>query len=59
MCNMHVRERGHLQLRAEAINGLNHPNFGGLATTFASTNFGQLTSAGDPRALQLVAKIVC
>jgi hypothetical protein len=58
MHNTQIKERGRLQLRAEAFNVFNHTNFGGMSTTFASTNFGQLTGAGDPRNMQLAAKFI-
>jgi hypothetical protein len=29
-----------------------------MSTTVASTNYGQLTSAGDPRIMQVAAKFV-
>ncbi len=46
-------ERTNLQFRAEFYNAPNHLSFWGVATTFGATNFGQVTSATDPRTLQL------
>jgi hypothetical protein len=58
MRNIQISDFGHLQLRAEAFNVFNHTNFNGVSTTVASTNYGQLTSAGDPRIMQVAAKFV-
>jgi hypothetical protein len=52
-----VREGENLQFRAEAFNILNNVRFNnpGVTETVAST-FGQITSAQDPRILQLAMK---
>lgn len=52
-------ERAKLELRGEAFNVLNHPNYG-LPTTALSSSatVGQIsTTANDPRLLQIAAKI--
>jgi len=46
-------ESSNLQFRAEFYNISNHVNFNGYGTTFGSPNFGQATSARDPRTIQL------
>lgn len=46
-----------LQLRFEAFNVFNHTNFTAINANSADSNFGQVTSAYDPRELQLGAKI--
>ena len=49
-----MREGSRLQFRAEAFNGLNHPQFGGIANTFNSGNFGNVSSqVNTPRQVQL------
>jgi hypothetical protein len=52
-----------LQFRAEFFNVWNHTQFigdtsnGGISTNFNSGNFGQVTSAYDPRTIQLALKL--
>jgi hypothetical protein len=44
-------------LRAEAFNVFNKVNFSNPNGSFGSTAFGQITSAGDPRIVQLAVRI--
>ena len=53
-----VREAVRLQLRAEAYNLFNHPNFNIPNRTAFTANFGQISSAQDSRQLQLALKLV-
>lgn len=49
--------RQYLQIRGEAYNVFNHPNFGPPDRNIQSQTFGTITSTiGDPRIVQLVAK---
>ena len=47
-----------LQVRAEAFNVANHPNFGLPVADLNSANFGRILSAGPPRLLQFAARLV-
>jgi hypothetical protein len=52
-----LRERMNLQFRFEAFNVLNNVRFNNPGTTLSSTStFGNITSAQDPRILQLAMK---
>jgi hypothetical protein len=52
-----------LQFRAEFFNIWNHPQWvgdilnGGISTTYGAGNFGAVTSAYDPRTIQLALKL--
>jgi hypothetical protein len=52
------QERIHAQFRAEAFNTLNQVNFSNPTSTFTSGTYGQITSAGSPRVLQLGLKLL-
>ena len=47
-----------LELRAEAFNLLNTPPFANPGATLGTTTFGVISSAGDPRVVQLAAKFL-
>ena len=47
-----------LELRAEVFNATNTPPLGAPNTTVGSAAFGTITSAGDPRVVQLAVKFV-
>ncbi|HEY5056779.1 MAG TPA: carboxypeptidase-like regulatory domain-containing protein [Acidobacteriaceae bacterium] len=52
---MPYNEKHHLDIRFEAFNALNHPNWGTPNLNFQSSSFGQV-GAGGMRQLQLAAK---
>jgi hypothetical protein len=45
-----------VELRVEAFNLLNNPAFGNPNGVFGSASFGSITTAGDPRVVQLAVK---
>jgi hypothetical protein len=45
-----------VELRFEAFNVLNHVNYGNPNSNLSSSNFGRITAAKSPRALQFAAK---
>ena len=53
-----VKERFNTQLRFEMFNSLNHTNFNNPTTTQNNGNFMRITSAGDPRILQLALRFM-
>ena len=46
-----------VELRAEVFNLLNTVDFGAPATTLGAANFGTITSALEPRVVQLAVKL--
>jgi hypothetical protein len=46
-----------LELRGEAFNLLNTPPFGAPTAVQGAANFGTITTAGDPRVVQLAVKL--
>jgi hypothetical protein len=46
-----------LEFRAEFFNAFNHTEFNSISTTYSSGNFGAITSAHDPREIQLGLKL--
>jgi hypothetical protein len=55
-----VHEAISLQLRADAFNALNHPNFANPGVSLTSTNFGQVTGTASgyaPRMLNFSATV--
>jgi len=50
------QERYRVEARFEAFNVINHVNYNNPATSIASSTFGKITGAADPRILQVSAK---
>ncbi len=55
--NIKLAETVNFQLRGEAFNAFNHTNFVGVGTTYGVSNFGQVTSAGPARSLQVGGRV--
>ena len=53
-----ITERAHFELRFESFNTFNHTEFNNFNDSFGSSQFGQITSAWDPRNLELGGKFV-
>jgi hypothetical protein len=47
-----------LEIRLETFNAFNHTQYQGVSTTFTDSRFGQVTSAYNPRNIQLGAKLM-
>lgn len=50
-------ENTYLQFRAETFNAFNHTNFAAVGTNITLSTFGKVTTANDPRILQLGLKL--
>jgi hypothetical protein len=55
--NLWESRGSYLELRLETFNTWNHTQFNNVSTGLGSSNFGAVTSAFDPRVLQLGGKI--
>jgi hypothetical protein len=53
-----VRARQAIEVRAEVFNLLNTPNLGAPNAVAGAANFGTITTALDPRVIQLALKVV-
>jgi hypothetical protein len=52
-----IMERAHLEFRAEAFNAFNHTNPQNPNTTLGNSNYGKVTTAYDPRIVELAARL--
>ena len=53
-----VTERAHFELRFETFNTFNHFEPNGLNVSKGNSQFGQITSAWDPRVMELGGKFI-
>ena len=56
--NFELPKNATLQLRVEAFNAFNHPQFLNVSQNLTAANFGVVTSARDGRIIQLGAKLI-
>ena len=56
--NFSLPRNATVQLRVEAFNAFNHPNFQNVSQNLTAANFGVITSARDGRIVQLGAKLL-
>ncbi len=54
--NTQLTERLRMQIRGEFFNAFNHPQWNGVALNFNNSLFGRVTSAHDPRIMQIGIK---
>jgi len=52
-----ITERVHLEFRSEFFNVWNHPNFTAVSTNLGAGDFGEVTSALDPRQIEFALKL--
>jgi hypothetical protein len=56
--NIPIRDKVHLNFRVEGFNATNHVHFNQPGNNLnATSSFGKITTAGDPRILQLVGRL--
>lgn len=55
--DFYLTEKDFLEFRAEAFNTFNHTNPGNPNTTLGNANYGKVTSASDPRILELALRL--
>jgi len=52
-----ITDKARLEFRAEAFNTFNHTNPGNPNTSLSNANYGKITSATDPRILELALRL--
>jgi hypothetical protein len=52
----HITDRNYFEFRAEAFNALNHTNPNGPNTTLGNSSYGKITSAADPRIMEVALR---
>ena len=52
----HITEKQYFEFRGEAFNTFNHTNPNGPNTTLGNANYGKITSAADPRILEVALR---
>jgi hypothetical protein len=57
MKNVNLGEHVRFQLRGEYFNAFNHTNFASVDSSLEDGNFGQVTTAHEPRIIQIGAKL--
>jgi hypothetical protein len=55
--DFHFTEKDFVEFRAEAFNTFNHTNPGNPNTTLGNANYDKVTSAADPRILELALRV--
>ena len=53
-----VTERAHFEFRAESFNTFNHTQFNNIRTNWSGKDFGQASSARDPRTFEFGGKLI-
>lgn len=54
--DFHLGEHVTSQLRGEFFNAFNHANYNGISTSLGSGAYGQVTSAADPRIIEIALR---
>ena len=57
MKNVNLGEHIRFQLRGEYFNAFNHTNFNNVDSSLEDGNFGRVTTAHEPRIIQIGAKL--
>ena len=52
-----LKERWSLDYRADFFNIMNHANWGNPCTNISNSTFGEVTSFGSPRIIQMAVKL--